>query len=44
MAILGLFPRNLVLLGCISTIVDFDVFCTLWTFTVNVPRMEKPGC
>ena len=44
MAILSLFPGNLVLLRCISTTVDFDVFCTLWVFTVNVPVMEKPGC
>ena len=42
-AILGLFPGTLVLLGCISTIVNFDVFCTLWAFTVNIPRMKKPG-
>ena len=40
----SLFPRNLVLLGCISNIVDFDIFGTLWAFTVNVPRMEKPYC
>ena len=42
MAIPGLFPGNLVL-WCILTIVEFGVFCTLWVFTVNVPRMEKPG-
>ena len=44
MAILSLFPGNLVLLRCISTTADFDVFRTLWVFTVNVPLMEKPGC
>ena len=44
MTILGLFPGNLVLLGCILTIVDVDVSCTLWAFTVNIPRMEKLVC
>lgn len=44
MAILGLFPGNIVLLGCISVIIEFDVLCILWVFTLDVPLMEKPGC
>ena len=32
-SILGLFLGNIVLLGCILAIIDFDVLCTLWLFT-----------
>ena len=38
------FPDDIALLGCISTIIDFDVSCTLWVFQVDVPLMEKPSC
>ena len=44
MAILGLFSNDIVLLGCISAIIDFDVLCTLWVFKVDVLLMEKPHC
>ena len=37
MAMLGLFPANIMLLGCTSAIIDFIVSCTLWVFTIKVP-------
>ena len=43
MAKLGLFSGNIVLLGCILVIIDFDISGILCVFTVSVRRMEKPG-
>ena len=43
-AIIGLFPGNIVLVRYVSAIINFDVFCTLCIFTVDVPLMEKPSC
>ena len=34
---LGLFPANIMLLGCTSAIIEFIVSCTLWVFTIKVP-------
>ena len=44
MTILGLFPGNMVLLGCISAIIEFDVLYIPWVLTSNVPLIKKPGC
>ena len=44
MAILGLFQGNIVLLGCVSAIIDFGILCSLWIFTVNFPLTKTPGC
>ena len=43
-AILGHFQGNIVLFGCISTIIELDVLCTLWVFTIDVPLLQKPNC
>ena len=43
MVILGLLSSNIVLLECISDIIDFDVLCTLWVYKTNAPLMEKLG-
>ena len=40
MVILGLFPGNIVLLGCTSAIIDFDILCIMWVFTVDVSLTE----
>lgn len=44
MAILGLFQGNIVLLGCVSAIINFGILCSLWIFTVNFPLTKTPGC
>ena len=44
MAILRFFPGYIVLLEFISAIINFDVLCTFWVFTVDVPLTEHPGC
>ena len=41
---LGLFPGDIVLLGCISAIIEFDVSSIPWVFTSDVPLTKKPGC
>ena len=38
------FQGNIVSMGYISVVIDFDVLWTFWVFTVNVPLMEKTGC
>ena len=43
MTIPGLFPGYIVLLVCISAIIDFDVLRTLWVFKVDVSLFEKLG-
>ena len=43
-AIFVLFPGIIILLRCISAIIDFDVLCTLWVFIVDLPLMGKLGC
>ena len=45
MAILGLFPRNMLSLGYIWAMIDFDVLCTLWVlfFTYFVSANQLPG-
>ena len=43
MAMLGLLQGNIVLLGCILSIIHFIVSCILWIFTANVPFMKKPS-
>ena len=44
MVTLGLYPANIVSLGCILFINDFHFLFTLWVFTVDVPLMEKLAC
>ena len=38
MAKLGLFPSNVLLLECISAIIDFDVLCTWFLHKWNIGR------
>ena len=44
MTIHGLFPGNIVLLGWISAIFEFDVLYIPWVLTSDVPLIKKPGC
>ena len=39
MVILGLFPRNMLLLGCTSAITGFDVLSTILLFTDGETRL-----
>ena len=43
MTILGL-SSIIVLLGCISAIIEFDVLYIPWVLTSDVPLIKKPGC
>ena len=43
MTILGL-SSIIVLLGCISAIIEFDVLYIPWVLTSDVLLIKKPGC
>ena len=43
MTILGL-SSIIVLLGCISAIIEFDVLYIPWVLTSDVPLIKKAGC
>ena len=43
-AVLGLSPGKIVLLECISAIIDFDVLCLLFTFTVDITFLDGLRC